>query len=54
MADDDRQRRRREAGLKGAQTKGKEKLREAALKGAQTKGKEGAAVGFFSLDMSGE
>jgi hypothetical protein len=38
--DDDERQRRREAGLKGAQTKGKEVLREAGLKTAQTKGKE--------------
>ena len=31
---------RREAGLKGARTKGKERLREIALKRAQTMGKE--------------
>jgi hypothetical protein len=40
MEDDDRRQKRREAALKGAQTKGKARLREIALKRAQTMGKE--------------
>jgi hypothetical protein len=40
MTEDERRQKRREAGLKGAQTKGKERLREIALKRAQTMGKE--------------
>ena len=40
MTDEERRQQRREAGLKGARTKGKERLREIALKRAQTMGKE--------------
>jgi hypothetical protein len=40
MTEDERRQKHREAGLKGAQTKGKERLREIALKRAQTMGKE--------------
>jgi hypothetical protein len=40
MTDEERRQQRREAGLKGARTKGKERLRESALKRAQTMGKE--------------
>ncbi len=41
MADDERRQKRREAGLKSAQTKGADRLREIGIKAAATKGKEG-------------
>jgi hypothetical protein len=39
--DDGERQRRRKAGLKGAQTKGRERMREAGLKASETKGEEG-------------